>query len=214
MVVMMMMMNRRGTIWLQRLHSHHLHQSHGQHPIPRVGKNWDCYLQTFKKTILRTQVSSQLWNKQQTNINHNLKQHNKKTKKNTDFFFRTSSIHISISPTPFPASSPPRNVPAPHHRLLPWRNRRQAGLPEPWPAPRGVPQHWAPQPSPVGQEDLAAAPTEIRVGRYCWWNKIRLTMLILENIPIFHRVFIDHRWCRIVYLSVHVCQLCSGERSN
>lgn len=88
-------MNRRGTIWLQRLHSHHLHQSHGQHPIPRVGKNWDCYLQTFKKTILRTQVSSQLWNKQQTNINHNLKQHNKKTKKTLSFFF-------ALLPSTFP----------------------------------------------------------------------------------------------------------------
>ena len=136
-------MNRQGTIWLQGLQSHHLHQSQGQHPIPRVvEKIGDCDVETFKKAILSTQVFFQCETqptnqyqpqppKQKTN------QQKKKTK-----LSRNSSIHISIFHDflTFPASSPRRNVPAPHRRLPPSRGR-PAGLPGPWPAPRGVPQH-------------------------------------------------------------------------
>lgn len=211
-MMMMMMMNRRGTIWLQRLHSHHLHQSHGQHPIPRVGNIGIVTSTPSRKPFWEPKFhpNFEITNKPtSTTTSNNIT--TKQKKKNTELLFAMLPSTFPFSHFPFPASSPRRNVPAPHRRLPPWRNR-PAGPPGPWPAPRGVPQHWARRRGrPVGQEDLAAAPTAVpgKLGDTGWWNKIRLTMLMLENIPIFHRVFIDHRWCRIVYLSVHVCQLCS-----
>ena len=54
-----------------------------------------------RKPILRTQVSSQLWNNQQTNINHNLKQRNKiRTKKNTEFLSHFFHPHFHFPTKP------------------------------------------------------------------------------------------------------------------